>query len=201
MPTRNVALTDHQEASVGSLVESGRYQDVGEVLREGLRLVEQREAEDAARLDALRQAVDSGIRDIDEGRFDLLSTRSQIAAYIDEIDASRATVPASPRKLRILSPEFLVPGIPGTVRSHRCRTGTPWRNPHRSSSSISAFPGSTATGPPPPARRCRPPAAPLHGAPPPRVARHPAAGLAGRPIPPRPPDSAANPLARCPERG
>jgi antitoxin ParD1/3/4 len=98
MPTRHVELTDHQEALVGSLVESGRYQDVGEVLREGLRLVEQREAEDAARLDALRQAVDSGIRDIDEGRFDLLSTRSQIAAYIDEIDASRATVPASPRK-------------------------------------------------------------------------------------------------------
>ncbi len=88
MPTRNVALTDHQEALVGSLVASGRYQDAGEVLREGLRLVEQREAEDAARLDALRQAVDSGIRDIDEGRFDLLSTRSQVSAYMDEVDAS-----------------------------------------------------------------------------------------------------------------
>lgn len=88
MPTRNVALTDHQEALIGRLVASGRYQDAGEVLREGLRLVEQREAEDAARLDALRQAVDRGIRDIDEGRFALLSTRSQIVSYMDEIDAS-----------------------------------------------------------------------------------------------------------------
>jgi len=69
-------------------IDSGRYQDAGEVLREGLRLVEQDEAEDAARLDTLRQAVDSGIRDIDEGRFDLFRTRSRIAAYMDEIDAS-----------------------------------------------------------------------------------------------------------------
>lgn len=85
MPTRNVVLTDHQAAFIGGLVASGRYQNASEVLREGLRLVEQREAEDAARLDALRRAVDSGIRDIDEGRYDLLSTRAEIAAYMNEI--------------------------------------------------------------------------------------------------------------------
>ena len=88
MPTRNVVLTDHQEALVGNLVQSGRYQNASEVLREGLRLVEQREAENTARLDALRQAVDSGIRDITEGRFNPLSTRDQIASYMDEVDAS-----------------------------------------------------------------------------------------------------------------
>ena len=87
MPTRNVVLTDHQECLIGNLVDSGRYQNASEVLREGLRLVEQREAEDAARLEALRQAVDIGIRDIDEGRFDLLSPRAEIPAYMNEIDA------------------------------------------------------------------------------------------------------------------
>jgi antitoxin ParD1/3/4 len=89
MPTRNVVLTDRQEALVGSLVESGRYQNASEVLREGLRLVEQREAEDAARLDALRRAVDIGIREIDEGQCEALSTRAQIAGYMDELDADR----------------------------------------------------------------------------------------------------------------
>lgn len=86
MPTRNVVLTDHQESLIGSLVQSGRYQNASEVLREGLRLLEQREAEDAVRLDALRQAVNIGCRDIDEGRFDVLSVRSDISGYLDDIE-------------------------------------------------------------------------------------------------------------------
>jgi len=44
MPTRNLVLTDHQHQVIESLVGSGRYQNASEVLRDGLRLVEQREA-------------------------------------------------------------------------------------------------------------------------------------------------------------
>ena len=54
MPTRNVVLTDHQAHVVEQLVSSGRYQNASEVLRDGLRLVEKREAEDALRLAACR---------------------------------------------------------------------------------------------------------------------------------------------------
>ena len=57
MPTRNVVLTTHQEELIETLVESGRYQNASEVLRDGLRLVEQREAEDAGKLKALRAAA------------------------------------------------------------------------------------------------------------------------------------------------
>ena len=46
MPTRNVVLTDRQEKLVDELVGSGRYQNASEVLREGLRLVEQRVAKE-----------------------------------------------------------------------------------------------------------------------------------------------------------
>lgn len=88
MPTRNVVLTDHQEGLIGRLVESGRYQNASEVLREGLRLLERQEAEDAARLEALRQAVEVGARDLEEGRFDTLATREEISAYLDAIAAS-----------------------------------------------------------------------------------------------------------------
>ncbi len=45
MPTRNVVLTDHQNRLVEELVESGRYQNASEVLRDGLRLLERQQAE------------------------------------------------------------------------------------------------------------------------------------------------------------
>jgi len=88
MPTRNVVLTAHHEQLIGSLVESGRYQNASEVLREGLRLVGQREAEDAARIEALRLAVDIGSADIDAGRCQALGSRAEIADYLADIDAS-----------------------------------------------------------------------------------------------------------------
>ncbi|MDM7945562.1 MAG: type II toxin-antitoxin system ParD family antitoxin [Oceanibaculum nanhaiense] len=69
MPTRNVVLTDHQAELVEHLVESGRYQNASEVLREGLRLIEARDMENAARLEALKKAAQVGIDDIDAGRF------------------------------------------------------------------------------------------------------------------------------------
>lgn len=69
MPTRNVVLTDHHESVIDRLVRSGRYQNASEVMREGLRLIEQREAQDAAKLEALREAARIGFTDLDEGRF------------------------------------------------------------------------------------------------------------------------------------
>ena len=69
MPTRNVVLSDHQQELVETLVQSGRYQNASEVLREGLRLIEQRERLEAATLQALQQAADKGWADITAGRY------------------------------------------------------------------------------------------------------------------------------------
>ena len=68
MPTRNVVLTDHQARLVDTLVQTGRYQNASEVLREGLRLVEQHAAEDAVRIEALLKAAELGWNDIGAGR-------------------------------------------------------------------------------------------------------------------------------------
>ena len=57
MATRNVVLTPHQDQVIHDLVQSGRYQNASEVMREGLRLLEQRVAEDAAKIQAPRQAT------------------------------------------------------------------------------------------------------------------------------------------------
>ena len=69
MPTRNVVLTEHHEKIIETLVASGRYQNASEVLREGLRLVEQREAENAAKLKALQEAARIGFDAIEQGHY------------------------------------------------------------------------------------------------------------------------------------
>ncbi len=82
MPTRNVVLTDHQAAIVEQLVNSGRYQNASEVLREGLRLIEQRDAEDAARLEGLRSAVRVGSADFDQGRFRAFDSTDALETHL-----------------------------------------------------------------------------------------------------------------------
>lgn len=82
MPTRNVVLTDHQQEVVESLVQSGRYQNASEVLRDGLRLVEQREKGYATRLEALREAVTAGVADMDAGRYETFDDPAKLEAWV-----------------------------------------------------------------------------------------------------------------------
>ncbi len=92
MPTRNVVLTEHQAEFVERLVSTGRYQNASEVLRDGLRLIEGREAEDRARLDALREAARIGVADISAGRFRGFDTPAALDRHLgviaDEVIAS-----------------------------------------------------------------------------------------------------------------
>jgi antitoxin ParD1/3/4 len=82
MPTRNVVLTAHQNQLVDQLVTSGRYQNASEVLREGLRLIENRDLETARRLEALREAVNVGIADFDAGNFQSFDTPAALSAHL-----------------------------------------------------------------------------------------------------------------------
>lgn len=70
MVARNVVLSQHQHELVDSLVKSGRCQNASEVLREGLRILECRAVEDAARLAALLNAAEKGWSDLAAGRYD-----------------------------------------------------------------------------------------------------------------------------------
>lgn len=60
MPTRNVVITQHQADMIDDLVENGVYQNASEVLREGLRLVQERRDAHAAKIEALRSAIQVG---------------------------------------------------------------------------------------------------------------------------------------------
>jgi len=89
MPTRNVVLTDSQARFVEQMVLDGRYQNASEVLRDGLRLVQTREAEQAARLVALRETVAVGVADIEAGRYTEFADAASLDAYLAKV-ADRA---------------------------------------------------------------------------------------------------------------
>jgi antitoxin ParD1/3/4 len=61
MPTRNINLTPEMDQFVDTKIQSGQYANASEVLRAGLRALEQDEKEDQAKLAALRTAVQAGI--------------------------------------------------------------------------------------------------------------------------------------------
>jgi antitoxin ParD1/3/4 len=84
MPTRNVVLTEYQAKLVEKLVSSGRYQNASEVLRAGLRLIEERAAEEKVKLKALRAAIQVGIDDLENGRYVEFKTRGELRKYLKE---------------------------------------------------------------------------------------------------------------------
>ena len=57
----SISLTDHQQRFIASLVDSGRYQGVSEVVRAGLRLLEEREEKRRAVLQQIEGAVEAGL--------------------------------------------------------------------------------------------------------------------------------------------
>jgi antitoxin ParD1/3/4 len=85
MPTRNVVLTKRQEELIETLVESGRYQNASEALRDGLRPVEQREAEDASKLKALRVAARVGVNALNRGEFKEFESIEDLQAYLNDL--------------------------------------------------------------------------------------------------------------------
>ena len=56
----NVSIGDRWEGFVESIVKAGRYNSASEVVREGLRLVEEREAKLQALRDTLNASVAAG---------------------------------------------------------------------------------------------------------------------------------------------
>jgi antitoxin ParD1/3/4 len=65
----NVNLGPVFDQFVADLVDTGYYQSQSEVLREGLRLLKEREDLRRMRLSDLRQAIAAGARQADRGEF------------------------------------------------------------------------------------------------------------------------------------
>jgi antitoxin ParD1/3/4 len=64
----NVSLTPELEQIVDQKVKSGMYNSASEVVREGLRLLQQRDDMHKEKLNALRAEIQKGIDDMEAGR-------------------------------------------------------------------------------------------------------------------------------------
>ncbi|MBX7149842.1 type II toxin-antitoxin system ParD family antitoxin [bacterium] len=64
----NISLTPELEKLVQKKVASGLYTSASEVIREALRLFEAEKRSYEQRLDNLRQDIETGIKDADNGR-------------------------------------------------------------------------------------------------------------------------------------
>ena len=69
MPTRNISLTDEQDAFIERVVKGGEYQNASEAVRDALRVLQQRRREDALKLKALRAQVKAGVDALERGDF------------------------------------------------------------------------------------------------------------------------------------
>jgi antitoxin ParD1/3/4 len=63
----NVSLTPELEKLVESKVQSGRYQSASEVIREGLRLLDDQDRLRNAQLEEVRRKIQIGIDQLDRG--------------------------------------------------------------------------------------------------------------------------------------
>ncbi|WP_298331769.1 type II toxin-antitoxin system ParD family antitoxin [Asticcacaulis sp.] len=81
MPT-SVALSPHFEAFIKAQIATGRYNNVSEVIREGLRLLEDRELEKQRQREALRAEIAKGMEG--EG-VELDAAFAQVHAHIDAV--------------------------------------------------------------------------------------------------------------------
>jgi antitoxin ParD1/3/4 len=64
----NISLTPELDRLVQQKVESGLYQTASEVVREGLRLLRERDALREQQLRSLRRRIDLGMKQLDRGQ-------------------------------------------------------------------------------------------------------------------------------------
>jgi antitoxin ParD1/3/4 len=85
MPTRNVNLTDYHDEFVNELVTSGRFSGACEVMRAGLRLLEQQVREEDEKLALLRSLATEAFHELDRGQGIAIDGEQQLAEFIGRI--------------------------------------------------------------------------------------------------------------------
>lgn len=86
MPTRNVNLTDDQDAFVERMVKAGKYQNASEAMRDAVRGLQQRWKEDELKIKALRRLVKEGAEALDRGEYDEVND-ANLDTYLDGLAA------------------------------------------------------------------------------------------------------------------
>jgi antitoxin ParD1/3/4 len=86
----NVSLTPELEKFVRQKVKTGRYLSVSEVIREALRLLEERDMQRQMRLEKLRREVAVGIEQSDRG--EIFDGEEVVAELLEEIELEERAI-------------------------------------------------------------------------------------------------------------
>lgn len=98
MPTRNINLTDRYDRFVEDQVTSGRFKNASEVMRAGLRLLEQQTGEERQKLEALRALAAQAFGELDQGRGIVFQDEDQLTERVGRIGRRAAARSASRTK-------------------------------------------------------------------------------------------------------
>ena len=90
MPTRNINLTDRYDQFVEEQVEAGKYKNASEVLRAGLRLLEQQSQTEEQKLTLLKKLAADGFEALDQGQGLSLSGDKRLADAVGRIGRKAA---------------------------------------------------------------------------------------------------------------
>ena len=94
----NVHLTPELEQMVQSKVKTGRYNSASEVMREALRLMDERDQMKAMQKEELRKKIAAGLKSLEEGRVhDGEAFFAQMEAELDEEIRAEEEKPARER--------------------------------------------------------------------------------------------------------
>jgi len=85
MPIRSVHLTEHFDEFIESGIDSGRFSDASEIVREGLRLLEEREQDERVKLKWLRAAAKEGFVALNGAAFTEITSEAELASFMESI--------------------------------------------------------------------------------------------------------------------
>lgn len=88
MPTRNISLTPEQDAFIAEVLRAGEYRNASEAVRDAIRALQQRRAEDSLKLEKLRLLIKQGIDEIDRGDYTEVDDED-LDAYLDSLADTR----------------------------------------------------------------------------------------------------------------
>ena len=84
MPTRNVSLTPEQDAFIDEMIEAGEYGNASEAMRDAIRALQQRRAEEALKVDKLRLSIKQGVAALDRGDYTEVED-ADLDGYLDDL--------------------------------------------------------------------------------------------------------------------
>ena len=86
MPTRNISLTAEQDAFIDEMLKAGEYRNASEAMRDAVRALQQRRAEQTLKLERLQVAIQQGVAALDRGEFTEVEDKD-LDAYLDDLSA------------------------------------------------------------------------------------------------------------------